>query len=257
MIAVTLLDLLWSYVVRVSVACTLLALAMRRIPEARFVALEDAYPRFGHAARAVRKLAFDVEPFVREVVLFLRGAPMIESTRPSQRVTRPPTETGGALLVLVGVCLAGVVAKGCAPSHVQVQATAASEIATAWNRVARPALVAAFEADQRAAVDRVCPAGPCPRGPVAAAAEGVRTRWAGVWAAAEAARAAHDLWRTELEACRRAPDAGCADNAQILGLAFAGAVVRWRCDVRELGHPELDTLPGAATCPAGGADAGQ
>lgn len=68
------LSIAWLWVVRFWGACTVLALAMRAIPEDRFVAFEKAYPRLGSLARAVRKAAFDLIPFVQSVVGALVGA---------------------------------------------------------------------------------------------------------------------------------------------------------------------------------------
>lgn len=98
--------------VRVCAACTVLTLAMRTVPERRFTAFERAYPRCGHAARAVRKLALDFIPFVLSVVAAMRGAPPREPPAPRHRradvrqPAPPPTSTH-MRLALVAALLAG------------------------------------------------------------------------------------------------------------------------------------------------------
>lgn len=142
----------------------------------------------------------------------------------------------------------------CSGTQVDRQAAAASTVADAWNDVARPAIVRTYENDQRAAVDALCPAErtDCPRPPLVAAVAAVRARWQPVWDLSEAARAAHDAWRGELETCRRAPRDGadCVPDVARLAAAFVERADAWRCALHAIGHPELDTLPGRPACGA-------
>lgn len=49
------------------VSATVLANTLRAIPEEKYVALDKAWPAFGHFARSARKLGVDVWPFVVEI----------------------------------------------------------------------------------------------------------------------------------------------------------------------------------------------
>lgn len=65
----------WSMTVKLWSACTVLALVMRVVPEARFVAFEKAYPRLGWLARAVRKFSTDLVPFAQAIVFAIVPPP--------------------------------------------------------------------------------------------------------------------------------------------------------------------------------------
>lgn len=230
--AVSAIMALWTF-------ATTLTLALRLVPEATFAKMEAASPRLGHFFRAWRKFGTDVLPFFKEL------AKAVIKTK------LPPSVT--ALVFVVPLL-------GCSGGPVRVQADIAHQAAQAWNQVGRPTLVRAFEEDQRAALDRVCPAvaAPCPSQPMRDAVQTVRARWAPLWDSLEAVRVAHDLWRVELESCRRAPDAGaaCLPDVQRLGASFVARTGTWRCLLRVIGHPELDSFPGQPQCAIGGRDAG-
>lgn len=77
--------IVWSWFVRAWALATVLALAMRTVPEARFVAIEKSFPRLGYLLRAVRKLAFDVVPFFQALV-----AAVVSPAQPTLRDDREP-----------------------------------------------------------------------------------------------------------------------------------------------------------------------
>lgn len=91
------------------------------------------------------------------------------------------------LLVLLLLVLA------CSPSALQVQAQAADAMAKTAN-AALAAMVIAYQAEGDAAIE-----GASNLDDAHAALAKVRDRWAPIWAAADATRAAHDAWATALE----------------------------------------------------------
>jgi hypothetical protein len=121
-------------------AATALSAALRQVPEARYVALETAWPWAGHLARAARKFGTDVQPFLRELGRAFVAA-FVAGRAPGDRPTPPAPPRGQdgfaklhalfALAVAVALCVAlGALAGGCAPrpwqdsAHIALNATA-------------------------------------------------------------------------------------------------------------------------------------
>jgi hypothetical protein len=218
-----------------------LALALRTIPNDRYEAFAKAYPSLAHFARAARKVGTDFVPFVQEVV---KGVLALIRTK------GPPVL--GLLLVNAlagGILSAVLVLEGCGPTAVQQQATIAHLTAETWNEVGKPTLLAAYREDQRQLVDRHCPPG-CSAAAATEARQAVaslRARWGPVWDSLETARADHDAWRAELEFCRRRPEGEqtlCLPRVEALMLHFVQRVGVYRCQLRAVGHPELDPFDG-------------
>lgn len=222
--------LLWA----IATATTLF---LRAVPPERFDRLEAAWPAGGKFFRALRKLGTDWVPFLREL-----GGMVLA-------VIKALGKGGGGAAVVILV-LAGTLAhQGCSGSAVDRQATVAHTSATIWSGAGEPALVRAFEGDQRKALDEVCP-DRCDFTTANNAVERVRARWAPFWALTEQVRGDHDAWRTQLAACRRAlPDGGtCNPRIDVLAGLFYERFGQWRCTLRALGHADLDKFPGTPTC---------
>lgn len=152
----------------------------------------------------------------------------------------------GLLFLFMAVMLN---AYGCDHAAVRQQARAADLVARAFNDVARPTLVAAYEAECRAAIERACPAPPCDRLPVLEAFDACDARWQVVFAAYEAAKRAHDGWRVTLTRCQATPDAGgCTADLERDARHAMDAVRGYRCAVRGIGRADLDPVPGAPEC---------
>jgi hypothetical protein len=163
------------------------------------------------------------------------------SERPTPVAPRVRTPPLPALLALLALA-------GCGATPVRQQSAVADAMARAFNR-ARPLLITAYEADGRAAIDAAC----CDRAAMVAALAAHDRRWALTRLAFESARIAHDAWRLELEACRRATDGGtCPPRVAALAARFATALAEARCAVRAVGRAELDPLPGEPACATDG-----
>lgn len=158
------------------------------------------------------------------------------------------------LAVLAGHAAGTVYLSACSGTAVHTQGIAANALADLWGSAGLPLLEDAYRADQRSALDRVCPApGDCARDDGAAAVLEVRVRWAPVWPATEAARVAHDAWREQLTRCRAeladaGPAGSCSADLDRLALRFVNVVGGYRCAVRAARHPELDVFPGEVRC---------
>lgn len=156
-------------------------------------------------------------------------------------------------VLLLPLLVSAVVYTSCGGDAVRRQAQAADGIARAFNEIARPAVVGAYEASCRAAIEAVCPAAPCDRAPMVAALEACEARWQPALAAYETARVAHGVWRATLMRCQREPDGGaCAPDLARDGANVLRAVTGYRCAVRSLGRADLDPIPGTPGCTSGG-----
>lgn len=155
-------------------------------------------------------------------------------------------------LLLAATLGAGVGAlSGCPSTAVQRQTVLANASARAFN-AALPVVVAEQEHAGQAAIRGAC----CQRPAMEAALAAHERAWSPVVAAWELAKVAHDAWRLELEACRRAPDGGaCGPGLDRSAAFFVVTLTNARCAVRAVGRADLDPIPGALTCP--GADGGR
>ena len=153
--------------------------------------------------------------------------------------------------LLLGL-LTGVAVIDCAGGPVQRAMRAADTVGLAANH-AEPLWIAAYRRDGEAAADRACPferaADPqCSRVRLTAVADATY-RWRRVRDQWELARAAHDALAGCLESMNRA-DGGVCPDQDARAQALTVALLAWRCEVRWLGHPELDPIGGTPSCPA-------
>ena len=115
---VSVLALLWAL-------ATLVTNALRAVPEARYVAVERAWPRLGQLLRAGRKIGTDVLPFVGALVGALVGRPVHEDAPPPQpRDAERGSARPGALLVVVVLALGAYLVVGCGPAREAVMRAA-------------------------------------------------------------------------------------------------------------------------------------
>lgn len=155
------------------------------------------------------------------------------------------------------ILISAALALSCSASAVQSQAIAADSLATLTNTVVLPELRAAYEREQRQALDRDCPVA-CSSAVATAAVAPVRARWQPIWHSAQALTLAHDAWRVAVEKCRTeasADSGACSVDLQELARNSYGALEQFRCALRSSGHYSADRYSGQISC--GGSDAGQ
>lgn len=137
---VSVLALLWAL-------ATLVTNALRAVPEARYVAVERAWPRLGQLLRAGRKIGTDVMPFVGALVGALVGRPVHEDTPPppQPRAAERGSARPGALLVVVVLLWAGLAVElqgcprlppvsGCTPTSQRCGPSGHPEVCSASQR---------------------------------------------------------------------------------------------------------------------------
>lgn len=91
---VSVLAVLWAL-------ATAVTNALRAVPEARFAALEQSFPRLGHFLRAGRKIGSDLLPFVSALAAAMlglppRGAPLPRDARYSDDAMPPKVDPPAA-----------------------------------------------------------------------------------------------------------------------------------------------------------------
>ncbi len=147
---------------------------------------------------------------------------------------------------LVAWLIAGTFAlalSACPQSAVQRQSLAAASLSRLFNR-ALPVWIEVFEDDgERAIAAATTPA------EGREALNRVYRRWEPVRDAWEAARAAHQVWRGELERCQGMPDAArCEANLRLTQARVVLQVTQFRCSLRAIGRGWVDELPGNPDC---------
>ncbi len=186
--------------------------------------------------------------YLAAVVVLAALAALCAVSAPLRSCARRSIHAVMAMALVLGI----VLTSGCSPTAIGRQAIAADGLARAFNDITRPALVQAFEAEGRAAVDDAC----CERAAMEHALAEVESHWDPVMAAYDAAKGLHDLWRHQITECRAQADAGpCTIDVMQTALRFAEAMLDYRCRVRAAGRPDLDPMRGALDC--GGSDAGR
>jgi hypothetical protein len=191
---------------------------------------------------------------IRQVAnkLPMKSAP---SNGPTSKPPAPPPAVLAALLCVVWLPFIASTLQACSGTQVQQGMRGSDAFGLAANRAA-PLWLAAMRTEGRAAADAACTD---TNDPVCVrrrldAVHAVVDRWVRVRDQWEMARVAHDRNAECLEAANRA-DGGVCPDPDARSAALAAAVLLLRCELRAVGHPELDVLgTGLITCPAGPTD---
>lgn len=183
--------------------------------------------------------------------------PMAKQPDPAPRAAGGFTRVHLALVLSVGILVLPILSlclHGCSGTAVQQQMRAADVLGLTANHAA-PLWLAAFEREGKAAADAACPFERALAGDLEcravrhAAVDRVTARWSHVRDQWEIARVAHDAYSECLEFSR---DGGVCLDLTARQHALEAAVTAYRCEVRALGHVDLDVVPGAAPVCNGG-----
>lgn len=160
------------------------------------------------------------------------------------RPVRAADKAGFADVRVLGVMVVALAAwlACCGGTQLERDMRAADALGLAANR-AEPLWLDAYRREGRAAADRTCSALVDPACVEArlAAVHGVEARWSRVRDQWEIARQAHDALAVCLEDAR-AHDGGLCPDAESKRAALSAAVMLVRCELRAVGHSEIDPL---------------